>query len=107
MTLLTDFGTAHAAELFVAALRGTGRADTVGQRTAGRASLQKLVKLPDGTGIWLSWARYLQVSGDPIHRFGISPTVEVDVPRVELGEPRSPDDPILNRGLEHIREIGA
>ena len=107
VTLLTDFGTAHAAELFVAALRGTGRADTVGQRTAGRASLQKLVKLPDGTGIWLSWARYLQVSGDPIHRFGISPTVEVDVPRVELGEPRSPDDPILNRGLEHIREIGA
>ena len=107
VTLLTDYGTAHAAELFVAALSGADRADTVGQRTAGRASLQKLVKLPDGTGLWLSWARYQQASGDPIHRSGISPTVQVDVRRVELGEPAPPDDPILDRGLEHIKEIGA
>ncbi len=107
VTLLTNFGTAHAAELFVAALRGTDRADTVGQRTAGRVSLQKLVKLPDGTGLWLSWARYSQASGDRIHRSGISPTVEVDAPRVELGEPAPPDDPIFNRGLEHVKEIGA
>ena len=107
VTLLTNFGTAQAAELFVAALRGTERADTVGQRTAGRASQQRLVRLPDGTGIWLSWARYVQASGDAIHRSGISPTVEVDVPRVELGEPAPPDDPIFDRGLEHVKEIGA
>ena len=103
LVLLTDFGTAHAAELFVAGLSGTDRADTVGQRTAGRASLQKLVKLPDGTGLWLSWARYLQASGDPIHRSGVPPTVAVDVPAVELGEPVPADDVILERGLEHLR----
>ena len=103
LVLLTDFGTAHAAELFVASLTGTDRADTVGQRTAGRASLQKLVKLPDGTGLWLSWARYLQASGDPIHRSGIPPTVAVDVPVVELGEPMPAGDLILEQGLEHLR----
>ena len=103
LVLLTDFGTAHAAELFVAGLSGAARADTVGQRTAGRASLQKLVKLSDGTGLWLSWARYLQASGDPIHRSGIRPTVEVNVPVVELGEPVPSDDAILEQGLEYLR----
>ena len=103
VVLLTNFGTAHAAELFVAGLSEAARADTVGQRTAGRASLQRLVKLPDGTGLWLSWARYLKPSGDPIHRAGILPTVAVDVPVVELGEPVPAADPILERGLEHLR----
>ena len=105
VVLLTNFGTAHAAEIFVAGLAGTERADTVGQRTAGRASLQKLVKLPDGTGLWLSWARYLKASGDPIHRAGILPTVAVEVPVVELGEPLPPGDPILEQGVEHIRSM--
>ncbi len=105
VVLLTDFGTAHAAEVFVAGLAGTDRADTVGQRTAGRSSLQKLIKLPDGTGLWLSWARYLKASGDPIHRAGILPTVAVEVPIVELGEPLPPGDPILEQGIEHIRSM--
>jgi len=105
VVLLTDFGTAHAAEVFVAGLAGTERADTVGQRTAGRASLQKLIKLPDGTGLWLSWARYLKASGDPIHRAGILPTVAVELPIVELGEPVPPGDPILEQGVEHIRSM--
>ena len=103
LVLLTNLGTAHAAELFVAALSGAGRADTVGQRTAGRASLQRLVKLPDGTGLWLSWARYVKASGDPIHRFGVEPTVEAEGLVVELGEPVPAGDPILDHGLAHLR----
>ena len=103
LVLLTNLGTAHAAELFVAALSGAGRGDTVGQRTAGRSSLQRLVKLPDGTGLWLSWARYVKASGDPIHRFGVEPTVEVGGPVVELGEPVPAGDPILDHGLAHLR----
>jgi carboxyl-terminal processing protease len=105
LVILTDFGTAHAAEVFVAGLSGANRADIVGQRTAGRASIQKLIKLPDGTGLWLSWARYIQASGDPVHQSGIEPTVAVEVPVVELGEPVPSDDVILEQGLEHLRSI--
>ena len=103
VVLLTNYGTAHAAELFVASLAGTERADRVGQRTGGRVSVQKLVKLSDGSGLWLSSARYVSASGEPLHRLGIQPTVEVEIPFVELGEPAAPDDPILERGLEHLR----
>ncbi len=103
LVLLTNFGTADAAELFVAGLTtGSGRAESVGQRTAGRVSLQKLVPLPDGSGLWLSWARYQHASGDPLHRRGVEPTIAVSVPRVELGEPAPAGDPILERALEHV-----
>lgn len=101
--LLTDYGTAAGAELFAASLTGAGRAESVGQRTAGRVSLQKLIPLPDGSGLWLSWARYLHASGDALHRAGVQPDVEVEVPSVELGEPWPPGDPILDRALEHLQ----
>ena len=101
--LLTDFGTAAGAELFAASLTGAGRAESVGQRTAGRVSLQKLIPLPDGSGLWLSWARYLHASGDALHRTGVEPDVAVEVPNVELGEPWPPGDPILDRALEHLQ----
>lgn len=104
LVLLTNFGTAGPAELFVAALAGRDRAQTVGQRTAGRASEQKLIRLPDGTGLWLSWARYLTPEGEPIDRVGVVPDVAVDVARPELGEPLPEDDPILERALDHIAE---
>ena len=103
LVLLTDYGTAGAAELFAAGLTGAGRAVAIGQRTAGRVSLQKLIPLDDGSGLWLSWARYVHASGDPLHRAGVEPEIAVELPAVELGEPWPPGDSILDRALEHIR----
>ena len=102
-TLLINYGSSGPAELFVAALSDQERATTVGQRTAGRAGLQKLVRLPNGTGLWISYARYLTASGDSIHPSGVEPTLPVATEVPELGEPLSPDDPILKRALEHIQ----
>ena len=102
LVLLTDYGTAHAAELFAAGLTGSGRAEAVGRRTAGRVSVQQLVRLQDGGGLWLSQARYLQASGDPLHRSGVEPAVVVEPPTVELGEPAPAGDPVLERALERI-----
>ena len=51
VALLVDQGTAGAAEVFAAALDGNDRADLVGERTLGRAARQRLVKLPDGSGL--------------------------------------------------------
>ena len=104
LVLLTDYGTADAAELFAAGLTtGSGRATAIGQRTAGRVSLRKLVKLPDGSGLWLSWARYLHASGEPLHRAGVEPEIAVNPLRVELGEPAPAGDPILERALDHLQ----
>lgn len=56
--LLVTAGTSGAAEVFAAALRSNKRADLIGEHTLGRAGLQKLVKLPEGRGLWLTYAQY-------------------------------------------------
>jgi carboxyl-terminal processing protease len=50
VTLLVTTGTSGAAELFAAALDGNKRAELVGERTLGRAGIQKLVRLPTAAG---------------------------------------------------------
>ena len=110
VALLTNFGTAGAAELFAAALTDAGRADTVGIRTAGRAAEQTLVRLPDGGGLLLSSTRYLTALGESIHRQGVAATVPVQEPAVELAPTAvAPDedaeDPVMERALEHLAGI--
>jgi len=104
MTVLIDTGTSAAAELFASALLGNKRADLIGEHTIGRAATQKLVKLPDGSGLWLSTIRYLTPSGAPLHEKGLEPTVVVDDPDVEFGQPASTADPILEKALERLTE---
>jgi carboxyl-terminal processing protease len=104
MTVLIDTGTSAAAELFASALLGNKRADLIGEHTIGRAATQKLVKLPDGSGLWLSTMRYLTPSGAPLHEKGLEPTVMVDDPDVEFGQPASTADPILEKALERLTE---
>ena len=54
---------------------GNDRGDLVGTNTLGRAARQRLVKLPDQSGLWLTYLRYLTPSGDPIHEKGLMPDV--------------------------------
>ena len=103
VTVLATTGTAGAAELFIAALDGNKRADVVGERTLGRAGLQKLVELPENRGLWLTYAKYLTPSGDPIHGRGIEPDVRVDEPDVEFGVAPPAKDVVLDAGIAHAR----
>jgi carboxyl-terminal processing protease len=102
VTLLADNGTSGAAEVFASALLGNKRADIIGEHTIGRAGEQKLVKLPDGTGIWLTSVKYLTPSGDPLHEKGLEPTVAVEAPDVEFGQSEPTTDPILDKALERL-----
>jgi len=104
VTLLVTTGTSGAAELFASALTGNKRADMVGERTLGRAGLQKLVKLSDGRGLWLTYARYLTPTGELIQGRGLTPDLAVDEPDVEFGEPRPAKDAILDAAVEKIKK---
>jgi carboxyl-terminal processing protease len=64
--ILITTGTSGAAELFAAALSGNKRAELIGEQTIGRAALQKLVKLPESRGLWLTYVRYHRPGGDAI-----------------------------------------
>jgi carboxyl-terminal processing protease len=107
VVLLVTTGTSGAAELFASALDGNKRAELVGERTLGRAGVQKLVKLPEYRGLWLTYARYLGPSGDPIHGKGLEPDVQVEEPDVEFGAAAPEQDVILDAALERLRKNAA
>lgn len=107
LVVLTSTGTSGPAELFVAALKHNKRADTIGERTLGRAGLQHLVKLPDGSGLWMTYARFAGPDGKLLHGNGIEPTVEVEEPDIEFGSPAPTSDPILDKALEHLGQARA
>ncbi len=100
LVLLTSSGTAGAAEVFAAAIEGAKRGTRVGERTLGRAARQRLVRLPDGSGLWLSYQRYLTPAGEAIHEKGLKPDVPVAEPEVDFGSPAPTTDPILEKALE-------
>jgi carboxyl-terminal processing protease len=102
VVLIVNQGTAGPAEVFAAALNDNDRADLVGEPTIGRAARQRLITLPDGSGLLLSHLRYLTPDGDAIHEKGLQPDEEVEQPEVEFGaEPPAPDA-TLQKALERI-----
>ncbi len=77
MVVLCNDMTASAAELFTAALRDYELAETVGETTFGKGTMQTIRPLGDGTALKLSYAYYnppLNVSYDGV---GIAPDYEV------------------------------
>jgi carboxyl-terminal processing protease len=103
VVLLTSNGTANAAEVFAAALVGNKRADLVGEPTAGIAGVQHLVKLSEGRGLWMTYARYLTTDGKPIHEHGLAPTVPVEEPTVTFGAAPPASDDALTKALEVLK----
>jgi carboxyl-terminal processing protease len=103
VAVLADNGTSGAAELFASALAGNKRAAIVGERTLGRAAQQRLVRLPDGSGMLLTHLLYLTPSEAVINEKGLTPDVIVEQPDVEFGQPLPTPDATIDRAIEHLK----
>ena len=101
VTVLIDSGTSGPAEIFAAALAGNKRAELIGERTIGRAGVQEMVKLPDGSALWITSSRYLTPAGAALQAKGLEPDVAVDQPEGDFGTP-APTDAILQRAIERL-----
>ena len=100
--LLTDNGTSSGAEVFAAALSGNKRARLIGERTLGRAARQKLVRLPDGSGLMLTHLIYLTPASVAIHEKGLVPDVAVEQPSLDFGQPPAAADATLDKAIESL-----
>jgi len=89
MIVLINGGSASAAEIVSGALQDNKRAIVVGVKSFGKASVQSIRPLSDGSALKLTVARYYTPSGRSIQATGIEPDIRVEQ-RVEAsasGEP--------------------
>ncbi len=78
MVVLINEGSASASEIVSGALKDTGRAILVGEKSFGKGSVQSILPLPDKDAIKLTIAKYYTPSGVSIHGTGIEPDVKIE-----------------------------
>ncbi len=83
IVILVNKGSASASEILTGALKDNNRAIAVGDKTFGKASVQTLIPLPDGSGIKVTTAHYYTPSGKLIMNKGITPDIVVHVTEKE------------------------
>jgi len=115
VVVLTNRGTADGAEIAAAALEDNSRAQVVGERTYGDASMLRALTMDDGSAIILSVAKYYSPHGKAIQDTGVTPNEAVQEPEPQLEtdedsetarpetvepEQKPGEDPILKRSIE-------
>lgn len=79
MIVLIDSDTAGPAELFACDLRDYGKAQLVGEKTAGNGTMQEAFALSDGGAILLTTAIVQPYISESYHKVGLEPDIEVDL----------------------------
>ncbi|MBD0335316.1 MAG: PDZ domain-containing protein [Cyanobacteria bacterium Co-bin13] len=79
LTVLVDGRSASSSEILTGALRDNGRATVVGSTTFGKALVQSLHGLSDGSGMTVTVAHYYTPNGTDLSRKGIVPDIQVEL----------------------------
>jgi carboxyl-terminal processing protease len=115
ITVLIGNGTSGPAEIVASAIADNHRGETVGDRTYGTASQQKLIQLDDGSALILTMANYYTPGGKEIPVDGVTPTREVRLSPDELAAEgdnlpapsSSPSDPDVKKAIEILQSPDA
>lgn len=79
LAVLVDGNSASASEILSGALKDNGRAKIVGSQTFGKALVQSVHSLSDGSGIAVTIAHYYTPKGTDIGHKGITPDIKIDL----------------------------
>ncbi|MFC1517036.1 S41 family peptidase [Candidatus Margulisiibacteriota bacterium] len=91
LIVLINEGSASASEILAGAIQDHRRGTLVGAKSFGKASVQNIRPLSDGSAVLITVAKYLTPKGYNISEQGISPNIFVTVPTATI-EAASKDD---------------
>ncbi|WP_314355129.1 S41 family peptidase [uncultured Granulicatella sp.] len=78
--LLVNEGSASASEILAAAVKERAGAQIVGTKTYGKGTVQSVVDITDNSELKYTNAKWLTPEGNWIHKEGVTPTKEVNLP---------------------------
>ena len=79
MVVLVDHFSASSGEVLAGALQDHHRAIISGNTTFGKGSVNVLYRLNDGSGLYITTARWLTPNGRLIEGYGIEPDVKLEL----------------------------
>jgi carboxyl-terminal processing protease len=79
LAILVDGNSASASEILTGALKDNKRAVVVGSQTFGKALVQSVHELSDGSGLAVTIAHYYTPKGTDINHKGITPDIKLDL----------------------------
>ncbi|RDH49640.1 carboxyl-terminal processing protease CtpB [Fischerella thermalis] len=79
LVVLVDNNSASASEILTGALKDNKRAIVVGSQTFGKALVQSVHELGDGSGVAITIAHYYTPKGTDINHKGITPDIKLDL----------------------------
>jgi carboxyl-terminal processing protease len=79
VVVLVDEYSASGSEVLSGALQDHGRATIAGKTTYGKGSVNELIRLKDGSAIYITVARWLTPNGHLIEGQGVIPDIEIDL----------------------------
>lgn len=105
IVVLTNENTASSSEILAGALKDSGKAKIVGEKTYGKGVIQQVVTLYDGSGLKITSEKYLTPNKTEINKIGIEPDEKVELPdsveNVLLVEEK--DDTQLQKAIEILK----
>lgn len=88
--VLINDNSASASEITAAALKEYGKAKTVGQKSYGKGSVQRVIKLSSGAQMKITEARWYTPHGKNIDKEGIEPDEKVELTVDDINNNRDP-----------------
>ena len=98
LAVLIDHGSASASEIVSGAVQDTKAGKLFGVKTYGKGCVQSVFHITADTGLKLTTAMYYTPSGRSIHKVGVTPDVEIELPEQAV------IDVQLKKAEEYLKE---
>lgn len=98
MYILTNGGSASAAEIFAGVMQDYKRATVIGEKSFGKGSVQDLIDLPGNSALRVTIAEWLTPNGRTINKTGVTPDIQIKDAKTDTS------DPVLDKALQLTRQ---